>query len=687
MSITLLRRNVILPHAKLNPNQKSFAYDSSFRGIDYIIKYIMQHKNANNSIGDKIFIIKSGTGSGKTSLIGPALLEAGMKRRIVITVPRRAIAEETPLEVATRNKNFKLGENIGFQTSINKKVPSRGVLYTTPGTLLQQLISQTPQYFSSRYGVIIIDEVHLHTIVSDFLLAKLKTLMEESFKNVHCPIIILMSATLHPKRYMEYFGTDHFLEVKGQESYPIKNVYATKDVRDLKSYIINIIKTIPVDDKDCLVFLPTIQLIKDYAKSISDRDTIELYSDVLGTTNVRRVFLEKGNGRIILASNAVQEGVNFPYVGTVIDSGLMNSVSFNPIYEATIVCVKDISYYDAVQRRGRTGRFFDGVWFPCYTVDTFNELEKAVYPDIYKTEFTIELLQYLCDVLKCNIDTDGNYSHRSTTIDLLNIPLIYKPSSEMLQYCLEKLYILGFVSIPNWIPTHIGYATSLLMSKFTIESKKSIISSGIYSKYMIMLGCCLSSKFGRQPLLNDILTPLGITPMTYKDNFIEIIGLFQIIQFYINNVSGIHLPEIKQWFIKNKLDIEIWMYIIELYHETIISLISNGFDIRNSLNDFVWTLDDAALLDIKKILYDSYRMNVVHKENGKYYLHYKHIEFKYVKHPFLTNDINWFVIDDVIYKSNPFTGVMNFTITPATKISIIDDIDTKDPYFIYGHIL
>jgi len=684
MSITLLRRNVVIEHTDLNPFQKNFR-DQSYTGIDYITQYVNTILKQPASLpGDRVFVIRAGTGSGKSTTLPPALIH--LKGRIAVSVPRRAIAEEVPTQVVKFGEGkFVFGENVGFQTSLVKKAPKRGLLYTTPGTLLQQIANIDSAEFISKYGAIFIDEVHQHPIVEDFLLARLKSLIETSYKVKNCPIIVLMSATLDPLVYMKYFGTTHFIDILGLDSQPIEEIYPKKSVLSLQESVISTIKNIPVDENDTLVFLPTVPIIKKYATALSDefkddRPIIMLYGDVMDTPEVRELFVKEGKGRIILGTNAVQEGVTLPFLGTVIDSGLALGVSFNPTYSCTVLRVGPIFNADAKQRRGRVGRVKPGVWYPQMTEDTFNELIKHSYPEIYTKDFSTELLQYICS------EMGAQYDHEAETIiydneskfDPLSIPLIYKPPSEMLLYSLEKLYILGMVDpTHDWKPTYLGLVCSQTMQMFTMENKKSIFSCYILDPelciYMLMFGCMSQQRLGRLPEFEDL--------SKLNNTFFEHIGLFQIV---LDKMNSSNLKNLKEWFEEQGLDIVSWMHIADSFQETIETLAGVGIFIKYR-DDPIWTLDNTQLITLKHAFYEGYRLNLCRQDlkTGICTHLYKKTEINFVRHNYINENTEWFLIEDLVYAGNPFSGEMNFSLSMATKVCPIDDLTVIDPNFLY----
>ena len=178
----------------------------------YIADYI--NSTQANSPGDKFFVIKSGTGSGKSTTLPTALMERG--RTVAVTEPQRLTAEEIPYDIISYDKKFVMGENIGYQTSLINRNPSKGVVFMTTGILMMQLLMWPPEKFLNRYSTIMVDEVHKHDLLTDILLRLLKQFITKHWNNKLCPVVIVMSATMDQKKYMDYFETKHYIGVSAR---------------------------------------------------------------------------------------------------------------------------------------------------------------------------------------------------------------------------------------------------------------------------------------------------------------------------------------------------------------------------------------------------------------------------------------------------------------------------------------
>ncbi|KAF8516145.1 P-loop containing nucleoside triphosphate hydrolase protein [Hysterangium stoloniferum] len=173
----------------------------------------------------EVTICMAATGSGKTTQIPQLILDSaieageGSKCNIVCTQPRRIAAISVAQRVAQeRGESVGLHGSVGYQVRFETKLPEDhgSITFCTTGIFLKRLQS----YFmgagneirDSRHldsvSHIVVDEVHERDIDTDLLLVVLKRLLaDRRARNV--PIkIILMSATIDPTLFQEYFVSD-----------------------------------------------------------------------------------------------------------------------------------------------------------------------------------------------------------------------------------------------------------------------------------------------------------------------------------------------------------------------------------------------------------------------------------------------------------------------------------------------
>ena len=287
---TLLQNDKIVKLRWMSKEQKALI--TSAPSIEFLIQHItdlrwggrdVKPKIRMSGLGAKVLVLKSATGSGKSSVLPPELYKKFFDtdpRSIVITQPTKATVLDIPYQIVQYNDFLKIGDNIGYQTGGLSLKPIKGLLFATVGILLQHLKTLTDEQFMSKYSFVIIDEVHKRTVELDTCLFYLKQFLLRNWTEPRCPLIILMSATFKEKPYIDYFDVPrtNYLEVVGS-SFPIEDNFTNFDVSDIFSYTADLVESIHVENiaditedsefRDILVFVQSKSAVKEVANRIN----------------------------------------------------------------------------------------------------------------------------------------------------------------------------------------------------------------------------------------------------------------------------------------------------------------------------------------------------------------------------------------------------------------------------------
>lgn len=656
------------------------------------VKYVANLVNNTPATGpgSRVVILRAGTGSGKSTALPVELFPRG--RKIAITQPQRITAEEIPYDIMEFAPQFRMGENIGFQTGLINKTPRTGIVFMTTGILVQQLINQLstePERFMRKYSTIMIDEVHKHDLMTDVLLRLVKQLITRFWNHPDCPMIIVQSATLDPKKYMDYFETTMFVDVKGS-TFPIEAKWPKTSIADLTTWIVETTRDLK---GDTAVFMPTSKSIIAVKKALeedSKRDHKPIVIEVMGKTlakgEVKQLMQMSKQNRIVLGTNSMETGLTLPFLANIIDTGLALDVSFNPQYSCTCVALMPVTEASAIQRRGRTGRKFPGTWYPAFTEDTFKTMVKANAPEMYTSDVSAYLLRLIVSLTESRLDDSWRVETRNE-FDPATIGLIHDPSQESLSSCYDKLYQLGLIR-SDWRPTVTGMLASK-MAKTSPETAKMLFASAYHGadlyKLVVISACIEEGGLGDFKGFNDLLFDNIV-----RCGFIQQLVAFEQLQRRIQSMSVKHmsLAFVEDWCVEVGINYDTALKIIERVYSMTFELMELGLRVFIGGIPLLATLESGKKEDVlqeiralKKCIMEGYRLNqcIWNESLQNYVTINKHARVstmqKFKEGPPLN------VICNSILYMRSMTGRMEFSM--GSMICQLDDHIISDPHFMY----
>ncbi|KAJ3700380.1 hypothetical protein LUZ61_004085 [Rhynchospora tenuis] len=179
-----------------------------------------------------VIVVCGETGCGKTTQVPQFILdnmiESGLGGccNIVCTQPRRIAAMSVAERVSDERCEPSPGSDnslIGYQVRLDSaRNEQTKLLFCTTGILLRKL--STNKHFEGITHVVV-DEVHERSLLGDFLLIVLKSLIEKQASiGCHKLKVILMSATVDANLFSSYFGDCPVISAEGR-THPVSTLY------------------------------------------------------------------------------------------------------------------------------------------------------------------------------------------------------------------------------------------------------------------------------------------------------------------------------------------------------------------------------------------------------------------------------------------------------------------------------
>eukprot|EP00929_Paragymnodinium_shiwhaense_P078463 TRINITY_DN40685_c0_g1_i1.p1 TRINITY_DN40685_c0_g1~~TRINITY_DN40685_c0_g1_i1.p1 ORF type:complete len:858 (-),score=188.78 TRINITY_DN40685_c0_g1_i1:226-2799(-) len=185
----------------------------------------------------RVLLILGATGCGKTTQVPQFLLEdlasRGEPCKILATQPRRISAVSVAERVAAE-RGEELGQTVAYKIRFKDTVnPDTQLIFCTVGILLKVMQGNEDLEGATH---LIVDEVHERDLHTDFLLVLVRRILERrpSLK------VVLMSATVDPTAFQEYFPDAETFEIPGKTNYPIDELcleHLFKAQPSLMSYV------------------------------------------------------------------------------------------------------------------------------------------------------------------------------------------------------------------------------------------------------------------------------------------------------------------------------------------------------------------------------------------------------------------------------------------------------------------
>ncbi|KAF8323715.1 P-loop containing nucleoside triphosphate hydrolase protein [Clavulina sp. PMI_390] len=483
----------------------------------------------------RVLLCVGETGCGKTTQLPQFVLDAcieagqGARTNIVITQPRRVSA----ISVAARVSSERTDDgSVGYAIRGESKQTRRTkLLFCTTGVLLRRLTLSGSEGLTG-VSHIIVDEVHERSVDSDFLLLELRELLKTN-KDIK---IVLMSATINQKTFVDYFGGAPVIEIPGF-THPVEDLYIEDVISKLKyspptlrgapkvseeklmatreSYrskgldsnairaleviarsdrtdyqlvsevVSHIVRTADDPKGAILIFLPGVQEIRqciDIVRSSNVGSEVQVFPLHANLTSEeqRIVFLPTNKRKVVVATNVAETSITIPDVVYVIDSGKVKEIGFDPSIGISKLEEGWVTKAAARQRRGRAGRVRPGTCFKLYTRSQESTMGNFPVPEILRVPLESLSLQ-----IKVMREDEDVAAFLGKAID--------PPKVQAIEKALTTLDELGATDFDGKL-TALGRQMALL--PVDLRLGKMMILGAIFRclDSVLTIAACLSSK-------------------------------------------------------------------------------------------------------------------------------------------------------------------------------------------------
>lgn len=342
----------------------------------------------------KDVVLVAPPGSGKTTRVPPALLDAGFSG-VVVLEPRR-IATRLAAKRVAEERGGKLGDEVGFQIRFERVVgPKTRLVFVTEGLLTRRLLDDVDL---EGVGVVVFDEFHERSIHADLGLGLVREVQSTLRPDLR---IVLMSATLEAESLASRLGAA-VVRAEGR-AHPIAIDHLDRaDDSPPALLAAKAIRRI-VDGGggalpcDTLVFLPGVGEISKARDELTEVareggfDLLPLHGE-LPLEDQERAVRRGSRRRVVLATNVAETSLTLDGIALVVDTGLARVLRNDPRTGVERLVLERIAKSNLTQRAGRAGRQGPGRCLRLFTKIEESRCAESLEPEIERVDLAPAVL-------------------------------------------------------------------------------------------------------------------------------------------------------------------------------------------------------------------------------------------------------------------------------------------------------
>ena len=321
-------------------------------------------------------VIQAPPGTGKTTLVPPALANhAAGRGKVIVTAPRRVAVRAAAQRLSTLSGT---PDKVGFATRGESRKGSE-VEFVTPGVLLRRLLKD-PEL--EGVSAVAIDEVHERQLDTDLVLGMCLELAElrEDFR------VIAMSATVDAQRFSQLM--DAPIHVTEAVTHPLDIHYAPMPGRaaGTREFYGDVAKQAARQQESTLVFVPGVREVNLVCDALAGHNVFPLHGKQ--TTAEQDAALYTDERRTVVATSIAESSLTVPGVRVVVDAGLSRVPRRDAQRGMSGLVTVSTSKSSADQRAGRAGREAPGTVIRCYSQDDYQHFSPHTTPEILSADLT-----------------------------------------------------------------------------------------------------------------------------------------------------------------------------------------------------------------------------------------------------------------------------------------------------------
>ncbi|WP_041390332.1 ATP-dependent helicase HrpB [Sphingobium chlorophenolicum] len=300
-------------------------------------------------------------GAGKTTAVGPALLDQPWCTGQVLLLSPRRLAARAAAERIAELMGENVGGTVGYATRMDSKVSKATRLLVLTEGIFVRRIQDDPEL--SGVSAVLFDEVHERSLDSDFGLALALEAQGALRPDLR---IVPMSATLDGARFAALLDGAPVVESEGRiQPLELRHVGRASEKRIEDEIAATIRRALGEEvEGDLLAFLPGVAEIERTAERLEGAG-VEVHK-LHGSLDpaAQRAAIRPSRERrrkVILATSIAETSLTIDGVRIVVDSGLARRPRYDRAAGVTRLVTERASQAAATQRAGRAARQRPGV--------------------------------------------------------------------------------------------------------------------------------------------------------------------------------------------------------------------------------------------------------------------------------------------------------------------------------------